>query len=230
VSADADGIAELEAELYDRTEHVQELRNACDEKQEAIEQLQHDLSQERAAHERTNAELAKIRCALGVSPEFSVEPLADAIRQMREECAAHECTKAELDRISDRLIGARADYDTAISRLDALRARMTEVEAERDAAQAEVAAMRSAIIGVIEYQGIDHDDDDGCPEDDTCRCENIARVNAALKGTAGRALAARVPLWRELEKWCLQMQGHAKSPHLDHVLAKLAALDEKGTK
>lgn len=42
------------------------------------------------------SELEAIRHALGVSAEFSIEPLANAIRQMREECATHERTKAEL--------------------------------------------------------------------------------------------------------------------------------------
>ena len=38
---------ELDRVRFDRNEHVEELRAACDEKQEAIEQLQHDLSEAR---------------------------------------------------------------------------------------------------------------------------------------------------------------------------------------
>jgi len=32
---------------------------------------------------------------------------------------------------------------------------------------------------IIEEDGVDHDDPD-CPQDDTCRCENVAKINAAF--------------------------------------------------
>jgi hypothetical protein len=217
----ADRIAALEAELA-------EARMYKDD----VERFEEEVKAERAAHERTKANYAK-----------ALDRLADAEGQLKIEREQHERTKSELAEARRDLHEERSranDYGKAIERERAAHERtksdnkhlreivngaqtvaVNEAIAERDAAQAEAAAMRSAIIGVIEYQGIDHDDD-GCPEDDTCRCENIARVNAALKGTAGRALAARVPLWREVERRFKSLRP------FDEIVAKLAALDNKG--
>jgi hypothetical protein len=59
-------------------------------------------------------------------------------------------------------------------------------------AQAQVAVMREAVGALIDWQGVTHEDDD-CPEDDTCRCPIVVKVNAAFRTDAGRALAALRP-------------------------------------
>jgi hypothetical protein len=191
-ATDADRIAALEAELAEAQENERRIN-----RERAA--LCTSLDQERAAHERTKAELV----------------------------AEH----------ADRL------------NIDEHRGRLLR---ERDAAQAQAAAMRmagakvyDALLGAeswINFDGPDGSDLCLCfpdwdpdtaplptkPEAHGIMCSHFRDAIYSWRSisTAGRALAARVPLWRELEKWCLQMQGHAKSPHLDHVLAKLAALDE----
>ena len=39
-------------------------------------------------------------------------------------------------------------------------------------------AVEAVFRELITWQGVDHDDD--CPEDDTCRCEHVAKVNAVF--------------------------------------------------
>jgi hypothetical protein len=136
---------------------------------------------------------------------------------------------------ADRIVALKAElsFDEVNRVLD----RAEKAECERDAARAahertkaEAAAMREALKAALALptpylHANGHRYWHTEPHEHPCRgCD----LEEAFAGTAGRALAARVPLWRELEKWCLQMQGHAKSPHLDHVLSQLDALDEKG--
>ena len=75
--------------------------------------------------------------------------------------------------------------------------RAETAERERDEARAGAAAMREALAAMRAHlghlvDGMDHDDEE-CPGDDTCRCRNVAAVNAidrqamdALAATAGR--------------------------------------------
>jgi hypothetical protein len=56
------------------------------------------------------------------------------------------------------------------------------VESELAAAKAALETVRGVLRELVTRQGVRHDDEE-CPEDDTCRCPNIARVNAALQET-----------------------------------------------
>jgi hypothetical protein len=80
---------------------------------------------------------------------------------------------------------AQAERDAALSRCAALQGHLAD-------AQAQVAVMREAVGALIDWQGVTHEDDD-CPEDDTCRCPIVVKVNAAFRTDAGRALAALRP-------------------------------------
>lgn len=67
-----------------------------------------------------------------------------------------------------------------------------QVDHERSAhatAVVQITQLREALAEIIDVQGVDHEDED-CPEDDTCHCSNIARVNAAFRADAGRTLLA----------------------------------------
>jgi hypothetical protein len=101
--------------------------------------------------------------------------------------------------------------------------------AERAAAQAEAAAHLELIGDAALFLRPARRHLEGTAVEGTSWFDGLVHLVLVMEKAQREpsALAARVPLWRELEKWCLQMQGHAKSPHLDHVLAKLAALDEK---
>lgn len=51
---------------------------------------------------------------------------------------------------------------------------------------AAAADLLAALCAVVDWQGIDHEDDKGCPEDDTCKCPLVARVNAAINKAEGK--------------------------------------------
>jgi hypothetical protein len=68
-----------------------------------------------------------------------------------------------------------------------LSAEVARLREERDLIAGALREMRATLIAVIDWQGIDHEDE-ACPEDDTCACPLIARVNAACD--ASRAALA----------------------------------------
>lgn len=70
----------------------------------------------------------------------------------------------------------------------AIRAAIAEERARAENAEKEAAAAKRELLWAWEH-GL-HAHDDGCPEDDTCDCEEIQRLNAALQSDAGPALAA----------------------------------------
>jgi hypothetical protein len=221
VSADADGIAALEAELYDRTEHVQELRNACDEKQEAIEQLQHDLSQERGAHERTKAELAtaeKHIAALEYNEKHVwVKAAAERDAAIAREQAAQAEASALREVIEEQIW--RADH---------------ALEAFEE--QAETFYRETGILAPGKSEPLEWGDRWTDDERRTAwtewrikrNAEQVELWRAVIKGTAGRAVAARVPLWRAIEHR-LRWEHGTIDAEIDDALDALAALDEKGT-
>lgn len=80
-----------------------------------------------------------------------------------------------IDRLCERISATAGGTDCLLER--DVRAAL---EGERDRSE----KLRRVLIAVVETQGIDHDEED-CPEDDTCRCENIRLANEALTETAG---------------------------------------------
>jgi hypothetical protein len=132
-----------------------------------------------------------------------------------------------------RLDAATAREQAALAERDSHLQRYLRTRQHLDAAQADAAAMREALEAIIEENGksIVHSGHvtethwEPCPQDDTCDCEIAALVNAALDGTAGRVIASRLPLWRELER---MMRGPFSPTKVGEMLDKLSALDEKG--
>jgi hypothetical protein len=167
---------------------------------------------------------------------------------------------------ADRIAALEAEMAEARSKWSAEGLAHEIAKRERDAAlareqadQAEAAAMREALEEVRRrHRGLEHGEDChgnvhnngdcGCPNDGSIHadrpcideecscCLSLDTIATVLVGTAGRALAARVPLLEAVAKI-----GSAISlPCICHVtdgkctgcrfLDALAALDEKGTK
>jgi hypothetical protein len=183
---------------------------------------------------------------------------SNLLGQLDVERAAHECTKAELadarkqlesahTRLNDA-DGALQDagtpvveerFDEAIQRLHAQR---DAAIAREQAAQAEAAEMREALEAWIGEHGEPHSGYTTethwkpCPRNDSCDCELVSMINAALAGNAGRALASRVPLLEVVadaarksvvrsEDGCVGFKMSA----VGLVIDALAALDSKDT-
>jgi hypothetical protein len=129
-------------------------------------------------------------------------------RLYREEQRRHAASDAAHERTKAELAAERADR----LNIDEHRGRLMR---ERDAALAEAAAMREALETLRSW---------------TMENDNNARrlINGVLSSTAGRALAARVPLWRELERL---LWTHGSFDHeVDDVLERLRAIDAQETK
>jgi hypothetical protein len=74
---------------------------------------------------------------------------------------------------------------------------IAELEAENARLRQAVSRLRSAMkplfdLACEDADGMDHDDDE-CPMDDSCRCENVARVNAVLRAADEALKATRQP-------------------------------------
>jgi chromosome segregation ATPase len=218
VTADADRIAQLEEQLG-------EMRAARDR----FDRLSrsHD-----AAHERTKAELAE---AWRVAEIWR----NDAVRERDAAQADLARARADLADTRAQLAKVRHDRDEMIRVHD-------EVEKDRDRVQGEarrlsgelldVEAQAAAMREAIEWLRDHHNSGAQCfdlHEDEHHRIMGI--VDRALAGAAGRALADRVDLWRDLEKAADECKGTGGTnpedgpfSRLRGVLAKLAALDPKG--
>jgi hypothetical protein len=154
------------------------------------------IAQLTAEHiDNLNSALAQTRCERDEAEE-----------KLAASRAAHERTKARARfwkagarhlyqlRQSDA-DGYWRDINHARARVEGYRA--DKAEAERDALRAELAALGGHMIR----------NDCGFPPSGT-----------------GRALAARVPLWRELQRAVIEQDWRA----MDDMASQLAALDEKG--
>jgi chromosome segregation ATPase len=146
----------------------------------------------------------------------------DLAAMMKERDEANE--QREWER--QKRIEAEDTRDAAHAELSQARAELSDLRVKYDAAckgsrerldvimrtQAEAAAMRRALEMIM--------DNRACASH---ACEEIAHTG--LDVDAGRALAERVPLWRELESLC---SGTVVRDDVQAIVRKLAALDEKG--
>jgi chromosome segregation ATPase len=147
------------------------------------------------------------------------EGLGEAQTQLDAERADHERTKAEMADARAQLDKVRRDRDEMIRVHD-------EVEAERDAAQAEVAAMRDVIerVNVTLFYGHGHVDG---RVPDCSVCDDLAAMRAALAGTAGRDLAARVTLLEAVAEAARNLSYHYHFETMGRLRNALAALDKE---
>jgi hypothetical protein len=106
----------------------------------------------------------RLRAALESVPTLTVE-----VEELREE--------------NDRLRQDRLDYShtTTTEGMNASEWiwRTGRAEREADALRALARQLGEAFLEVISWQGVEHSDDE-CPEDDTCECPLVARVNTVL--------------------------------------------------
>jgi hypothetical protein len=176
--------------------------------------LQRLLIEERAAHERTKAELAEARTTQGM--QLSVIKAHEA--EIEFQRAAHERTKAE--RESAHAFAASAQRETR----DVIES-LKRANAERDAAQAKLASVEAdaaAMRLAIEDEVIG----DGWPED-------FPSCVSAIAGIAGRAIAARVPLLEAVataaHRYWHGLSGDIGShDQMERALRALATFDEEG--
>jgi hypothetical protein len=152
------------------------------------------------------AELAEARKATA----DAMERLGRVEQRERAGIAAHERTKVakrqlrkQVEDITSEALKMRRERDAAIAR--------------EQAAQADAAAMRACLGAALRWaeQDVNH-----AVAYDTA----LAEMRHGLSSTAGRALAARVPLWRELETATRACDAGS----IAAALRKLAALGEKG--
>jgi uncharacterized membrane protein YqiK len=141
---------------------------------------------------------------------------ADADRIAALEAELAEACRARLE--EKRL---RSDVE---ERLVARCTQLKEVAAERDAAQAQAAAMRRKIEYYVDYP------DSRCNSGDNGGCVTVQQLHAAI-GTSGRALAARVPLLEAVATIALRVYDEPEDAGdwWEDLGAALVALDEKGT-
>lgn len=131
-----------------------------------------------------------------------------------DERAAHERTKAEM-------ADARADIARVMSEAHGIHDRLI---GERDAAQAKLASVEAVAAAMREW--IEGDNRHGCGECGLApgRHAEHCRIPGLLDGTAGRALAARVPLLEQKARFndirqraalALFDRGFIEAPHED---------------
>lgn len=222
MSADADRIEELLA---------------------ALEECADNRAAERAAHERTKAELADERQTLAsvrYTRDMALEQRDAAQAELARVQADNRTLLKALARIAaGNVVKGGPEMTNArmmrIARAVLLDLRGTKplvsVEAEIDEerallerlqkAESEAAAMREALEGVLDFLVTPCAGGD----DAILLDRRVTESRKALDGNAGRALAARVTLWRELESI---MRTDGNIGLIDKVIAKLVALDEKG--
>lgn len=70
--------------------------------------------------------------------------------------------------------------------LDRTKAERDSFQSQLREAQAQVVALRATLEACFELDGYPSHDD-GCPEDDTCRCKVTAMVNDAFRDTSATA-------------------------------------------
>jgi chromosome segregation ATPase len=136
----------------------------------------------------------------------------DMCIKVEDECESLKSRIAELEQ--DKLAN-----DTSWS---ALQGHWQDEKARADALEAQAAVMRGAVGALIDWQGVTHEDDD-CPEDDTCRCPIVVKVNAAFRTDAGRALAERVACLEEVAEAARKIPPYL-NPRLNGALYRLDAL------
>jgi chromosome segregation ATPase len=224
---------QFDAEAHaDTRAQLDKVRHDCDEMIRTFDEVEAQRDDEESAHAATKAQLAQ-----------AAQSIMDLQHELAESEKEGEHALRQLDKALTERDAAIAREQAAQAEASALREVIEEQLWRADHAleafeeQAETFYRETGILAPGKSEPLEWGDRWTDDERRTAwtewrikrNAEQVELWRAVIKGTAGRALAARVPLWLELEKWCLQMQGHAKSPHLDHVLAKLAALDEKGT-
>lgn len=197
--------------------------------------------------ERLETELAAVGAERGASKRTAqrlrnqVENLTTEVMKMRRERdvarAAHEHTKAELaeaqtnTRIAYKtLTEVNKNHEAELERLRieqadtlvTMNAHREQIERERVAAQAEAAALRALVEQALSHVRGTADAPD-----------LIAAIRLALAGTAGRALAARLPLLEAVAIIAREMERRATGKALQptpeqwqRMIVALAALDE----
>lgn len=100
--------------------------------------------------------------------------------------------------------------------IESLKQQLAAVTAERDRLAAEGVMLRQVFGEVVDRQGIDHEDEN-CPEDDTCTCELVAKVNAAFKNSP--ATAAESERMRRLERFVeAVLKFDEEGQHIVHLM------------
>jgi hypothetical protein len=97
---------------------------------------------------------------------FTWVDLRDRIATLCAEYAREQVAKALGWETSAREAILANEYKALESQLDAARGRETR--------------LREALMFYVDWYAAGDLHDDGCPEDDTCACEKVAKVNAAL--------------------------------------------------
>jgi DNA repair exonuclease SbcCD ATPase subunit len=208
-------IDELTAELAEARRDLHEERSRADDYREAIERMKaradglyKTFSDERAAHERTKAELAEARKQLDEA-HWRLNDAAGALQDAGTPVAEER-------------------FDQAIQRLHAERAAAI---AREQAATAEAPVLLDVLREEIEdwrEQAVVDEGHGGERLEMAAfvlrQCANTMQSVVDKTHPDVRHRAARVPLWREAE------QAYRRGDEIGalEVLAKLAALDEKG--
>lgn len=225
----ADRIAQLTAELAEAQKQFEEYeantlkgyQREIDNAREHVVEAVGKLRAERAAHERTKVELAAVRQYLDENPS-SLGGQLERTKAARRRWKA--CAKKW------RSIVKQVDAECAA-------AYESELAAKRDAraARADAAALCEAIrhaLDTLHSPRVRPAGHEGCEEsgkhyEDCARCAveaSIAHGEAALDGTAGRAIAERVTLLEAREKLndlrrrcavALFDEGHIEAVHED---------------
>lgn len=172
--------------------------------------------------------LDKVDAALASTPPAETPAASDA------ESPPDGYEFARMDAERDRLRAELADTRAQLAKVRRDRDEMIrvhdEVEAERDAAQAEAAAMREALAMLIDaaHYVAGSAQLNATPSFRDHLMRAAAKGTSALDGTAGRDLAARVPLWRELELATRDDESKGDlSNWVGDVMARLAALGKE---
>jgi hypothetical protein len=200
-------------------------RIAADRIRELEEQLRlaniDAFSAEAELEEERDTTSRRISSADGL--RFIAERDRDALKaELAEARKSLEAAGANERDLSRKVCVARDERDAVIAREQAAQAerdshlqRYLRTREHLDAAQVDAAAMREVLgwmqgeVGLfIKHIGY------------------AEAIEKALDGTAGRAIAHRLPLWRELQRAIRERDWRA----MDDMLAKLAALDAKEPK
>lgn len=231
MSTDADRIDQLTAELA-------EARADFNGSQVSGQAWRQNYTDERAAHERTKAELKEKDDRIALL-EGVVDRYRDAYERLKDERDAYSDKFHAATGLIDRLRGEGAQMEHVAERAEDLYSKAAqlkdEMRVERDAALAEAAALldwckawliraRLAVYREGWEEGMSADEaadaltsvlanlgcDDGTERhDDIAETKRLLAMPITYKPPAGRALAARVPLWRELET-ITRDYGHLK--------------------
>jgi hypothetical protein len=109
-----------------------------------------------------------------------------------------------------------------------LRIANSQLEAEREAhnrTQAEAAALRASATGIV--NALTSREARDLMHRDASFADHYKSLRLAIAGDAGRALAERVPLWRELERAAIQWMRNGNDRPLLNAIEPLMAKKEE---